>query len=98
MRRAGWEDVALPLTLVFAVVFALTVRQEISFSPGEAVAATPRPDYVMTITAKRLPADCRSAATRTAACESLLAGAARVEMWEGSTRLADRASERAYAY
>jgi len=98
MRRAGWEDFALPLTLVFAVVFALTLRQEISFSPAEAMAGTQRPDYVMTITAKRLPSDCRNAATRTAACSGALAGEARVEMWEGNTRLADRSMDSVFAY
>jgi len=98
MRRAGWEDFALPLSLVFAVVFALTLRQEISFGPAEAVAGNARPDYVMTITAKRLPPECRNAATRTAACDSNLAGEARVDMRDGNTRLADRSAHGLFAY
>ena len=46
MRKFGWEDFALPLALMFAVVFALTLRQGISFSPAEAIAATQREDAV----------------------------------------------------
>jgi hypothetical protein len=99
MRMSGWEDFALPLTLVFAVVFALTLRHELSLpSAPQAVAAEAQPDYVMTITAKRLPAECRGAATRTPSCANLLAGDARVEMHEGNTRLADRATRDLYAY
>jgi len=100
MRVSGWEDFALPLMLVFAVAFALTLRHEISLPAAapEAMAAQMQPDYVMTITAKRLPAACRNAATRAPSCASLLAGDARVEVREGSARLADRASEGPYAY
>lgn len=97
MRNAGWEDFALPLTLMFAVIFAVTLHQGISFSPAEAVAATPQPDYVMTITAKRIPAECRTSVP-SAACHSLLAGDARVEMREGNTRFANRAADGGYTY
>jgi len=100
MRISKWEDFALPLTLVFAVVFALTLNHQISLPSAatEAVAGERQPDYVMTITAKRLPADCRANAARLAACSNQLAGSARVEMHEGNTRLADRAGQRPYAY
>lgn len=95
MRMSGLEDFALPLILVFAVAFSLTLRQA-SVLPAptmEALAATQsEPDYVMTITAKRLPPECKAAATRTASCDRLLAGEARVEMHEGNSRLATRAS------
>lgn len=94
MRKFGWEDFALPLALMFAVVFALTLRQGISFSPGEAIAATQQPDYVMTITAKRIPPECRT--SRSAACDGYRVGNARMEMHEGNTRLANRAAEGAY--
>ena len=56
MRMSGLEDFALPLTLVFAVAFSLTLRHELALpSPAaEAIAATEaQPDYVMTITAKK---------------------------------------------
>ena len=100
MRMSGWEDLALPLTLVFAVAFALTLRSQISLpSPApQAIAAEAQPDYVMTITAKRLPAECKGGAARTPNCASLLASEARVEMHEGNTRLADRTVRDAYAY
>jgi len=100
MRMSGWEDFALPLMLVFAVVFALTLRQEFvlpSAAPA-AVAAEAQPDYVMTITAKRLPADCRNAAARAPSCANALAGEARIEMRESNARLADRSAGAAYAY
>jgi len=94
MRMSDWEDIALPLTLVFAVAFTLTLRHEIALpSPAtEAIAATEsQPDYVMTITAKRLPPGCR-AAPHTPSCRQYLAGEARVEMREGDARLAARAA------
>jgi len=89
-----WEDFALPATLMFAVVFAVALRQELSFTPAkEALAAvTLEPDYVMTVTAKRLPAECRNAATRSASCKNqLLAGEQRVHVREGKPRLASGA-------
>lgn len=100
MRISKWEDFALPLMLVFAVVFALTLNHQISLPSAatEAVASERQPDYVMTITAKRLPADCRTNAARLAACSNQLAGSARVEMRESNARLADRAGQRPYAY
>ncbi|MBI1212346.1 MAG: hypothetical protein GC190_12850 [Alphaproteobacteria bacterium] len=94
MRMSGWEDFALPLTFVFAVVFALTLHHQISLpTAAPAAIAAEQPVYVMTITAKRLPTDCRGTAARAAACAEQLAGEARVEMREGGTRLADRSAE-----
>ena len=100
MRMSGWEDFALPLTLVFAVVFALTLHHQLTLPAAApaAVAAESQPDYVMTITAKRMPADCRATPARAAACADQLAGSARIEMREGNTRLADRSAARPYAY
>ena len=91
MRKYGWEDFALPLTLVFAVTFALTLRHQINLPApvGSAVAATDvQPDYVMTITARRLPGDCRarSASLMPASCQPYLTGDAVVEMHEQSSR------------
>ena len=100
MRMSGFEDAALPLLLVFAVAFSLTLRHEITLPApaGQAVAATEaQPDYVMTITAKRLPPECK-AATRPTRCDAILAGDARVEMREGNARLAARAAQTGYAY
>jgi hypothetical protein len=94
MRMSGLEDIALPLTLVFAVAFTLTLRHEMALpSPATAaIAATEsHPDYVMTITAKRLPPGCR-AAPHASPCQKYLAGEARVEMREGDARLAARAA------
>jgi hypothetical protein len=97
VRMSGWEDFALPLTLVFAVAFALTLQHQLVLPAAapEALAAERQPDYVMTITAKRLPAECRVSPARRAACASELAADTRVEMHEGNTRLADR---RTFAY
>ena len=100
MRMSGWEDFVLPLMLVFAIAFALTLRHQIDLPSAtpQAMAAQMQPDFVMTITAKRLPAECRNAATRTPLCASLLAREARVEMREAGTRLADRTAEGVYGY
>ncbi len=90
MRMSDLEDVALPLTLVFAVAFALTLQHEIKLpSPAtQAIAATEAaPDYVMTITAKRLPPACRRA-PQSSFCERFLAGDARIEMHESAARVA----------
>jgi hypothetical protein len=55
-----------------------------------------QPDYVITVTAKRLPAECRGA--HTPACDRILAGETRMEMHENNTRLAERAPQGIYAY
>ena len=101
MRRYGWEDLALPLMVVFAVTFALTLRHQISLpvSVSPAVAETNvQPAYVITVTAKRLPAECRGASAHTPMCDRILAGETRMEMRENNTRLAERAPQSIYAY
>lgn len=100
MRMSRWEDFALPLMLVFAVVFALTLNHQLSLPSAASVAtaAERQPDYVMTITAKRLPAECRGTPERASACAEQLAGNARVEMRETNARLAERAPQAPYAY
>jgi hypothetical protein len=95
MRKYGWEDFALPLMLVFAVTFALTLRHQLTLPSAvtpamAATETTQHPDYVITVTAKRIPAECRSAATRTAACDRFLAGDTRMELREANTRYAQR--------
>ena len=95
MRRYGWEDFALPLTLVFAVTFALTLRQQVflpeAVSPALA-ASEVEPGYMITVTAKRLPPECRTTAAHTPACDRILAGDTRMEMRENTTRVAARGS------
>ena len=93
MRRYGWEDFALPLTLVFAITFALTLRQQLTLpeavTPALAAGAI-QPGYMITVTAKRVPRECRTAAAPAPACASILAGETRMEMRENTTRFADR--------
>ena len=101
MRKYGWEDFALPLMVVFAVTFALTLRQQINVPAaiGPAVAETNlQPGYVITVTAKRLPAECRGVGAHAPSCDRILAGETRMEMRENNTRLAERASQGIYAY
>ena len=100
MRKYGWEDFALPLVLLFAVTFALTLRHQITLlaAATPAMASTEvQPDYVITVTAKRLPPECKGAA-RAPSCNRFLAGEARMEIREGTTRFAERAAADAYAY
>ncbi len=74
MRKSGWEDFALPLTLVFAVAFAFTLHQSVATnSVGRPGIASLEPDYVMTVTAKRLPADCRGPNASAPFCGQYLA-------------------------
>ena len=62
MKTSNWEDWAIGLSLVAAVSVGMAMHEvrAPSFAP-EAVAAEPA-DYVMTITAKRLPAECKGSA------------------------------------
>jgi len=101
MRKYGWEDFALPLVLVFAVTFALTLRHQISLPTAatSAMASTEvQPDYVITVTAKRLPHECKGAAAHTPSCDRFLAGDARMEIREGTARFAERTAADGYAY
>lgn len=61
MTSNNWEDWALALPLAVATVLALTFAgtRAPSFATAANAAEQGKPDYVMTITGKRLPADCR---------------------------------------
>lgn len=90
MRMSGIEDWALGLTLVFALAFTVTINQVrhaqagTTPAPASVVEAGPAPQFVMTITAKRLPAVCKGAAGAANAvyCTTFLEAAAVVEMHE----------------
>ena len=71
-----WEDWALGVSLVLALAFgaALYTARTMSFA-GDAVAAeTPDADYVMTVTAHRLPRECKGVAEQkmSAMCRAAL--------------------------
>ena len=61
MTSNNWEDWALALPLAAAAAFALTLAgaRTPSFATAANAAEQRKPDYVMTITGKRLPAECR---------------------------------------
>jgi hypothetical protein len=91
IRRARWEDWALPASLAFAVFAVLLLHYPLAFVPiTTAAAADPRqPDYVMTITAKRLPSECRGSLQHVvpATCAPFLTSNAVIKMREtGSGR------------
>ncbi len=95
MRMSGIEDWALALTLVFALAFTVTINQVRHAQPASTVSVTqsdPAPHFVMTITAKRLPAVCKGAAGAANAiyCATFLEADAVVEMHETSTGFAAR--------
>jgi len=60
----NWEDWAMAMPLALVPVLALTLGEARGPSlASEAIAAEqPKPQYMMTITAKRLPAECRGIA------------------------------------
>ena len=80
------NDWALPASVVFALVTALLIHYPPAFPViTTASAADPaQADYVMTITAKRLPVECRGSSQHLvpAACAPYLAGDAVVDMRE----------------
>lgn len=80
MRASNLELLAFPVAITFAVVFALTINRALptGVSPANSAEQTD-PDYVMTVTARRLPAECR-AAHAPAYCAPILAGDATVDM------------------
>ena len=65
MMTRNWEDWAIGLSLAAAAALRLALHEvrAPSFAP-DAVAAE-RPDYVMTVTAKRLPPECKDLTSRT---------------------------------
>jgi hypothetical protein len=91
MRRSGIDDFALPLTLAAAIVFVVAMVPALG-NTAQSTAASAVPDYVMTITANRLPAACKGLSSLVAApqCARLLAGEATVRMRETAPRLATR--------
>jgi hypothetical protein len=92
MRTSGMEDWALAATFVFALAFTVTIHEAQHYKANAAAAeATPAPQFVMTVTAKRLPAACKGAAlTTNADCVKHLDTAAVVEMHEAAPALAAR--------
>jgi len=78
MISRNWEDWAMGLSIAAAAAFALTMNSARGPAiAGDAVAAEPA-DYVMTITAKRLPAHCKGlsqGAAMPADCAAILDGA-----------------------
>ena len=92
MRTSGMEDWALAATLVFAIAFAVTIDQVRHHQANAATVDTaPAPQFVMTITAKRLPAACKGAAALAKAdCSKYLQADAVVEMHETSSAYAAR--------
>ena len=88
VRRAGWDVWALPASIALAVLAVLLLRFPFSFAPiTTAAAADPmRPDYLMTITAKRLPSECRgSQHILPAACTPFVDGSATIQMRENGS-------------
>jgi hypothetical protein len=93
MRTSAMEDWALAATFVFAVAFSATIHEARHFQAEAATAeATPAPQFVMTVTAKRLPASCRGAAAlaNSADCARYLQADAVVEMHEAAPAVASR--------
>jgi hypothetical protein len=68
----NWEDWTFGLSLAAAIVVGAALSARAPTFATEAVAAEPA-DYVMTITAKRLPPECKSVAgARSAYCQALM--------------------------
>lgn len=76
MAGRNWEDWTLGLSFAVAAVVGLSLYQGPSPSLTSAAVASEQtgPKYVMTVTAKRLPAECKVANinARPAYCASLL--------------------------
>lgn len=88
MRASNLEVLAFPATIAFAVVFALTINRALPSGVNPANSATRADaDYVMTVTAKRVPAECKTA-NAPGYCESILAGDATIEVRENAPALA----------
>lgn len=69
MISRNWEDWTFGLSLAAAAAVSLTLHEvrAPSFAP-DAVAAE-RADYTMTVTAKRLPAECKGLTSRTVSAQ-----------------------------
>jgi len=90
MRYSNAEDYALPLTLIGALAIVVALHAPAGGLSLPQLAQTAEPDYRMTITAKRLPPECKTggALRGTPACATLVAEAPRVEMIESQTQYA----------
>jgi hypothetical protein len=79
MFSRNWEDwaIAMPLALVPVLALTLGEARTPSFATDAVAAEQAKPQYVMTITGKRLPAECRGIAEKdmSAHCIALLDGA-----------------------
>jgi hypothetical protein len=64
MFSRNWEDwaMAMPLALVPVVALTFGEARTPSFTTDAIAAEQSKPDYVMTITGKRLPAECKGVA------------------------------------
>ncbi len=76
MISRNWEDWALGVSLAAAAALSLALHEvrAPSFAADAVAAEKSRADYVMTITAHRLPAECKGM-TKPASCAALLDGA-----------------------
>ena len=95
MRISGLEDWGLAACLVFAIAFTATIRQGhhgIEANAAPVAVADQQPQYVMTITAKRLPAVCKGsvAAENAVYCTPFLEAAAVIEVHETAAAYAAR--------
>lgn len=95
MRMSSLEDWGLAACLVFAIAFTATIHQGhqgIAATAAPLAAADQMPQYVMTITAKRLPAVCKGSVTAENAiyCTPFLEAAAVIEIHETAAAYAAR--------
>lgn len=78
MFSRNWEDwaMAMPLAIVPVVALAFGEARAPSFAAEAIAAEQSKPHYVMTITGKRLPAECKGVAEKDlpAHCVALLDG------------------------
>lgn len=79
MKSSNWEDWAMGLSFAAAAALAVFVVQSVTPSFATAAVAAEQPAYVMTITAKRLPAECKAGKVLPANCAALF-GAETVEV------------------
>ena len=66
MFSRNWEDwaMAMPLAIVPVVALAFADARTPSLATDAIAAEQSKPQYVMTITGKRLPADCKGVAEK----------------------------------
>lgn len=73
MFSRNWEDwvIAMPLAMVPVVALAFADARTPSFATDAVAAQQSKPQYVMTITGNRLPADCKGVAEKHLAAHCL---------------------------